>query len=349
MFDVLQIGRAFAALAVCAFHLSVVLSDPRFDYPSPFARFTSQGYLGVDFFFALSGFIILFAHRQDIGQPRQLIPFALKRFIRIYPFYWFFSAVVLIGAAASRGINRPPQNTADVFSVISLVRVTDFEPAVRAAWTLFHEVFFYALFAVAIWRRRVGMVMFVLWALVIVAAPMVVDTANLGAFMDMLVAPVNIGFFAGMAAFVIFGRLSKRMALAALLAGVGLFSIWLRHDWQADEQVAAKACLGVCFTLILSGAVALEKAGTSFNFPLLLLIGDASFILYLTHENVQSMCLKLMERLAPGFLTPAVIYAAILLLCVLLAVALYTHIEQRTLNVLKRLLLVRRRPRRVET
>ena len=69
MLKCLQAGRALAALAVVAFHLSTAFSDPRYGSHSIGQAFTRHGNLGVDFFFVLSGFIILNAHARDIGRP----------------------------------------------------------------------------------------------------------------------------------------------------------------------------------------------------------------------------------------------------------------------------------------
>src|SRR3546814_19253581 len=54
----LQIGRGLAAMAVLAFHLSIMVTEPRFNLPPIFADYTSHGRLGVDFFFVLSGFLM---------------------------------------------------------------------------------------------------------------------------------------------------------------------------------------------------------------------------------------------------------------------------------------------------
>ncbi|MCR2346177.1 hypothetical protein NSP34_25335, partial [Salmonella enterica] len=44
-----------------------------------FLNFTHRGNLGVDFFFVLSGFIIVFAHYKDINQPKRAPEYLLKR------------------------------------------------------------------------------------------------------------------------------------------------------------------------------------------------------------------------------------------------------------------------------
>ena len=46
------------------------------------------GHAGFHLFFVLSGFLMYYIHSEDLGRPRGLLPFAYKRFSRIYPSYW---------------------------------------------------------------------------------------------------------------------------------------------------------------------------------------------------------------------------------------------------------------------
>ena len=54
------------------------------------------GFAGVDLFFALSGFIITWAHLRDLGRPGKLPPYLFRRAWRIYPPFW----AALVSAAA---------------------------------------------------------------------------------------------------------------------------------------------------------------------------------------------------------------------------------------------------------
>ena len=47
----------------------------------------SYGLLGVDFFFVLSGFIIMYAHMDDERNTASVKRYAFKRLARIYPAY----------------------------------------------------------------------------------------------------------------------------------------------------------------------------------------------------------------------------------------------------------------------
>lgn len=60
MIKSLQAGRFFAAMAVVLHHASVSVTAFVDQVPSRFEAIAEYGYLGVDFFFVLSGFIIHF-------------------------------------------------------------------------------------------------------------------------------------------------------------------------------------------------------------------------------------------------------------------------------------------------
>ena len=69
------------------------------------------GYAGVEFFFVLSGFIMVLVHRRDFGQPSKALVFMRKRVVRIYPIYWLVMAFLLAIYFVSPG--RGPDHARD--------------------------------------------------------------------------------------------------------------------------------------------------------------------------------------------------------------------------------------------
>ena len=90
-------GKAIAAILVLLYHLGIAISSDKYFGIGGFQTPFSFGNAGVEFFFVLSGFIIYFAHKQDLSQTGKLGIYAVKRFTRIYPTYWLiFLAVCLM-------------------------------------------------------------------------------------------------------------------------------------------------------------------------------------------------------------------------------------------------------------
>ena len=79
-FDVLDALRGLCALLVVFFHLPVS------SHLHPLALFR-HGYLFVDFFFVLSGFVIAHAYGGRLGSVNDLGPFLIKRLGRVWPLH----------------------------------------------------------------------------------------------------------------------------------------------------------------------------------------------------------------------------------------------------------------------
>lgn len=344
MLQYLQMCRGLAALAVCLFHASGIFNDPRFGSHLVLADYTRLGYVGVDFFFALSGFIILFAHQADINRPSALKAYALKRFIRIYPLYWVVYVCILVMAFVSGGESTPPSTFGDTATSTLLLKFTSYSSPVHPAWTLFHEVFFYLLFALSIWRKRVGTIALIVWAAVLIFPAVL---APLPAFLKPLVAlvtaPVNICFFGGMGAFLLYKRYGLVAgAVSSVLGFLVLVYVlaFLSPDWNLFMFKFLLAC---AFMLFLSGISAVERVRGAIAMPLLTLIGNASFMLYLTHENVQSTAIKLLYYFgAYNSLDERIVFCIIMLASVGAGIVGYVLIEKPMLRWLRGRLMGRR-------
>src|SRR5947207_4699557 len=80
--------RGLAAWWVAVYHFRDYLPLPS---PNPIYDFFSRGYLAVDLFFVLSGFVLQLSYfRNPIGITRSsIVEFALARVARIYPLHVF--------------------------------------------------------------------------------------------------------------------------------------------------------------------------------------------------------------------------------------------------------------------
>ncbi|HEX8021932.1 acyltransferase, partial [Mucilaginibacter sp.] len=89
-FEILDGLRGVAAIAVVTFHfMEIVYSDYSKD-------FIGHGFLAVDFFFCLSGFVIGYAYDDRIGKMG-IKEFFKSRFIRLHPLVIIGSVLGLLG------------------------------------------------------------------------------------------------------------------------------------------------------------------------------------------------------------------------------------------------------------
>ncbi|HEY1940632.1 MAG TPA: acyltransferase [Roseiarcus sp.] len=93
-FQALDSWRGVAAVLVVLYHGAFLgaLNDN---------AFVRGGYLFVDFFFVLSGFVIAHAYGDKLGEPKAVLGFMIRRFGRLWPLH----AVMLCAFAAAEALN----------------------------------------------------------------------------------------------------------------------------------------------------------------------------------------------------------------------------------------------------
>jgi peptidoglycan/LPS O-acetylase OafA/YrhL len=318
------------------FHLSLMMGDARYGGVPVFEAVTRHGNLGVEFFFVLSGFIILHAHHRDVGRPNRLGRYAFKRFTRLFPVYWLYTAgFAVLVIAGFGGASTLPDTLIRWLQSLILVRFDATSPPLAVAWTLFHEIAFYALFGVLILHRRAGIAVLALWALVCVAAwqsPTDLNRTPIAVY----TAQLNLLFFMGMGAWALRRRLGVRSGLAVGGVGFAMLAAGLADRYLAIGGYGTILWFGIAFALLLAALTAIEAVGRLTSPRPLNLLGDASYTLYLTHLPIQGLLLKIAG--ATGLVTlggPAVF---VLVICgnVVLGLAAYLVVEQTILRLIRR-------------
>jgi exopolysaccharide production protein ExoZ len=288
----IEAGRGVASVFVVLYHAANHMKlNVGF---APLGGFAQFGHAGVDFFFVLSGFIIYFVHSRDIGQRERLAHYAERRFTRIYPFYWFVFALGL-GLTSTLSSAPTPAWTTAIYNLTLLP--TNGEPWIGVAWTLQHELLFYAIFAIAIAHGRIGKLVFALWLAAIVADPFFAISANHGAFADKLLSSFNIEFFFGI--FAAWLTLSKRVTstLAFLVAGVVCFAaVGILEDVGLLDGYApyARLAYGLSSMLVVIGLTAVRLT-TGLMAKIFAEMGAASYAIYLTHLTCIGIVYKIAE------------------------------------------------------
>ncbi len=126
--------RGLAAVLVVLFHAQVVVGQNPVD--GIMGRILSNGALGVDIFFVLSGFIITLVHQADLGRPDRCARYLWRRFSRIYPAVFIMSALAL--ATYLTGAHASETQKLNAWSVVaSFVLLPQANiPLVNVTWTL---------------------------------------------------------------------------------------------------------------------------------------------------------------------------------------------------------------------
>src|SRR4028119_1169320 len=154
--NLLQVYRGIAAVLVVMVHLSL-MSENRLDQVA-FLNLFQAGWSGVDYFFVLSGFIMVYVHRSAIGKQDQLKSFLVKRAVRIYPIYWIVTLTALcLFLVIPAFANTQDLSLGKVIASLLLIPQKDshFKDKfiLEVGWTLTYEIYFYLLFSIAIWLK----------------------------------------------------------------------------------------------------------------------------------------------------------------------------------------------------
>jgi peptidoglycan/LPS O-acetylase OafA/YrhL len=177
---------------------------------------TRYGYLGVDLFFTISGFVVLLS-----AWGRRPHEFVISRIVRLYPAYWVavtITAIVSLTLSQRLFIVTPLQYVANMTMLNAVAHIANVDVVY---WTLYAEIRFYLLVfvlaCVGITRSRV---VTVLWAWL--AATAVVEShvlpAGVATTLDIIVqAQWSHYFIAGMALCLIY-RAGYSWQLGAILA-----------------------------------------------------------------------------------------------------------------------------------
>ena len=149
-----QVLRATAAMLVVASHVIhyIALKNDVDLFYRNIAGFT--GAFGVDLFFVISGFIMIYTSKNLFQVKGGALKFASRRILRIVPLYWLATFVAMLLVAMHQFPS--PAEIATSFLFIPFVNDPGqpLRPILGVGWTLNLEMFFYALFAAALLFRR---------------------------------------------------------------------------------------------------------------------------------------------------------------------------------------------------
>ena len=336
MLNSLQACRALAALLVVFYHTShgIFRLEKYFGH-KPFGPIFDFGYAGVDFFFVLSGFIMMHVHAGDIGQPRALGAYLWKRFTRIYPAYWVVLAAVLPIYFLAPSFGKGHERDLDaIFCSIFLFPHPDTHLVVGVAWTLVYEIFFYSLFAVLILHRRFGIALFIGWAACVFCYSQFENYP-----WTFLFGYLHVRFLAGMAVAFVLARCTlpapRLVALVGTLifVGAGMIDAYV-EPLSAFEQILGYA-LGS--SLALAGVVQAERSGLISPPRWLVYLGNASYAIYLVHFLALSVLAKITKSGHIDAYLPAGVLFGLFVLGAVGAGCLFHHLVEHPLhNLTKR-------------
>jgi peptidoglycan/LPS O-acetylase OafA/YrhL len=360
-----QALRAYAALWVAWYHTLQPVVTGAYGLKttgSPlFQGAGGVGWIGVDVFFVISGFIMAHCTREIRGGKADACEFMWKRVKRVVPLYWLLTTVVVALALA-----LPHFFNSYRFELVHAIKSYLFLPAARPdgtalpplvpGWTLNYEMYFYFVFGLLLWvgmHRTLKAFVAVFAGSVLIGqllqwhTPWPVSSVGF-----VITSPLLLEFFGG----VVIARTIQHVRLPAwapiimMVCGVALLRHWfidIPGDGDAPRHVVELyrvLALGVPAMLLVAGAVLLESKWT-FPRPVLQL-GDASYSIYLTHFFIPGLCAKLFVAAGLAHVNANLFIGVCLMLILIVGVVFYRYVETPMLKAWKKRPATSRAPRR---
>ncbi|MCB1381887.1 MAG: acyltransferase [Notoacmeibacter sp.] len=286
----LDILRLFSALAVLAFHYAWrghMGAAPLLDgTPSLAAAWALPGYLGLNLFFMISGFVIAWS-----AEGRNVRQFVISRITRLYPGFVICMSLtfaVLLVANDPRFAVAPSQWLANLL-MVPQVAGQPFMDGVY--WTIVLEMIFYGWVALAIaaglfTSRKLTLV--TVWLALAMLNEQVIGS---GALRFALITEYAPWFAFGVLVqhMTVHGRSAEALMLAFAALIIGITHLTNMQAWMMIHYNAALPKSGlVAGGLAISGlfllAVALRHHVAST--PAVLAAGGITYPLYLLHQNI---------------------------------------------------------------
>lgn len=270
----IQYLRAFAALLV-------VLHHTRNPHPwlfNPLEHF--HGFAkGVDIFFVISGFIMA-----AIGSRETPKDFARKRLIRVAPIYWLATGLVLIQIARKDGLNDDLMMRF-VMSILFIPHHDpngDIFPILIPGWTLNYEMFFYGIFCVSLFSKKpIRNTFIALLALTGIGLLTGSDNPIYATYTSTKLTEFAAGLLIGANRH----KIAEHPSMAILLP-IGLVLLFTSKNWALTTLSSA---------MIVAAALAAEKHIPSV--PAIKTLGDASYLIYISHHFTVGIFQKIWSKL----------------------------------------------------
>ena len=315
----IQYLRAVSALVVVWVHSLYIVPGVVNRLGKPYFEPSSA----IDVFFLVSGFVMVVTTTRKDSRPAD---FFRIRLVRIVPLYWLATFGVVACVAAGHSLQDLHYRPIALAKSLLFVPYAAIEgapgslwPILQQGWTLNYDMFFYALFALslAVPRR---------WRLIGLTSTLV----------GLVLVGRLFGPFIGALASVYTNAL-----LLDFVAGVILAHCWLRaapRTWLPHPLLLIP--MGLCAIgshsrLVAMGGAAMIFAGClhpricATRSPLLMVIGNASYSIYLVHQFVLDALASTWMRTSPRitWLSSAEFMAAALTLSVIAGYLCFRFIE----------------------
>jgi len=317
-----QALRAAAAIAVAICHFNTIEQFMSGTSAQVGELFPLSS--GVDLFFVISGFVMVYSSEPFFGTPRAAANFLVKRLARIAPLYWI---VTLISIPVLSLAIDAPKLIASAFFIPYRAPSGQIAPLYSPGWTLNYEMMFYVIFAVGLrWRRGIA-VTGICGALLLLVILGLLFQPQFAPFAYWS-SPIILEFGFGMIlAVVLLEGFALPSSARLFLIAAGMIAVWLPVPTTMVSNYRVLVW-GIPAAAILAGAVlGKDEADAGPISGLAKLLGDASYSIYLIHPLVANLIYKFLPHGPRDHLISSPL-AVGLIVAIVLSVAIFRWFER---------------------
>jgi exopolysaccharide production protein ExoZ len=260
--------------------------------------------MGVDLFFIISGFLMVFTTQNFDGTKAYAWRFAVKRAARIWPLFAVVTPVALVVEHGAHGFLDPSILFPYLEGLIFIPHNPAasgiyFQMAVGVAWTLCFECYFYLLFAACMLFGRWRYVAMAAWfALTLLAIPLMRGSYSLNVaaqplvmwcrYANLAINPIVWDFIIGMIAGWLYVSDFKIKHARTTYVAVAVSSMLLLMGWNRMGMVNffGPHGWGVPMAILFFAAAMLAKTSALKVPTWSVWLGNISYSLYLVHVYV---------------------------------------------------------------
>jgi peptidoglycan/LPS O-acetylase OafA/YrhL len=320
--------RGIAALIVAVHHFAYYTLPQTGKFLSSYSHFFKNGYLCVDFFFVLSGFIMAYMYANDFyGQvdKSDYWKYLRARFARIYPLH-LFTLLVLVGLELIKMIAGDRSAFTDKFNLtalaanIFLLQAFDLNcPPLfwcgtywnEPAWSISVEFVIYTLFPFILYSilrlKPRGDLIFCICTLLAMFLLIKFTRGNLDSIIGLpSIARCSLESTFGIITYKVHQRITYRNTVmpTAITAIAMLWILSVMHSWTDKYRgIHDWSILPACSILILAVSNQSHRASAKIlNSKILIYFGTISYSIYMVHWCLLELLKRFwLSRLDPTF------------------------------------------------
>lgn len=335
----IQFLRFIASLLVLITH-STFYTHERFNDSMPVFK---AGSIGVDIFFIISGFVILLSSITKSSEFRTGADFTIKRLTRIVPMYWIATSVKVVALILSPAIvlhaNFDPSRIAlSYFFLPSVSPDGRWEPILGVGWTLIFEMFFYFIFALALFAKK-NPVVISSFVIIIFSAISTMRTDN-WPVATMYFDRIMLYFVIGMFSYIIMMTCSKGTLKAITLTLIATSAVFISRKIFNNEIIIERLSFET-FTFVVTFFFIIVQCESFFVGKVskfFTLLGNASYSTYLFHPLLAPIVPVVFKKTSSIYgvsVSPLFVVISTVIFALLATVIIHLLIEKPITNKIK--------------